>query len=190
MLVSIGVSCLSKIGSFILLNDKIAELFGKFKLMETCEVTKHSAVGHKSRKMFLRLGTNNMISMSNPGTVVPPKRIHLLESLASDFKNTIFKMTSDMLGKVQKKSNVATILNAENISDASQISRLSSVCNIEKYYTTITSSRTSTIRNEEITLSSSLVIMILQSQILPLLIDDYGITLVQWKMDFDTTKVK
>ena len=70
--------------------------------------------------------------MSKPGAVVLPKRIHLLEGLESDFKNTIFKMTSDTLGKGQKKSSVATILNAENISDASQTSRLSSACNIEK----------------------------------------------------------
>ena len=93
-------------------------LIVNFKLMETCEVMKHSAVGNKSQNMFLRHGTNNTISMSNPGAVVLPKMIHLLEILASDFKNTIFKMTSDTLGKGQKKSSVATILNAANISDA------------------------------------------------------------------------
>ena len=60
-----------------------------------------------------------MSSMSKPGAVVLPKSIHLLEILASSFKNFIVKMTSDVLGKVQKKSSVATILNAVNISGAS-----------------------------------------------------------------------
>ena len=46
MLVSIGVARISNNGSFIFLNDKMAELIGKFKLMETYEVTKQSAVGH------------------------------------------------------------------------------------------------------------------------------------------------
>ena len=32
--------------------------------------------------------------------------------------------------------------------------------------------------------------MRLRSQVIPILIDNYGITLVQWKMDVDTTKVK
>ena len=32
--------------------------------------------------------------------------------------------------------------------------------------------------------------MQLQSQVFPLLIDNYGITLFQWKMDVDTTKFK
>ena len=32
--------------------------------------------------------------------------------------------------------------------------------------------------------------MQLQSQVLPLFIDNYGITLFQWKMDVDTTKFK
>ena len=86
MLVSIGVVRLSNNGSFIFLNGKMSELIGKFKLMETCEVKNRSAVGHKSRHMFLRLGTKNTISTSNPGAVVLPKRIHLLESLEIDFK--------------------------------------------------------------------------------------------------------
>ena len=103
MLVSIGVARLSKNGSLRFLNDKMDELIGRFKLMETCKVKKHSPVGHKLRKVFLRIGTKNMSSMSNPGAVVLTKRIHLLESLASNFKNTIFKMTSDTLGKFQKK---------------------------------------------------------------------------------------
>ena len=95
----------------------MAELIGKFKLMKTCKVTKHSAVGHKSRRIFLRIGVKNMSSMSNTGAVLLPKMIHSLESLASGFKNSIFKMTSDTLGKGQNKLSVATILNAENISD-------------------------------------------------------------------------
>ena len=94
MLVSISVARPSKNVSFIFLNKKMAELIGKFKLMETCEVTNHSAVCHKLRKLFLRLGTNNIISMSNPGDVLIPKRIHLLEILASYFKNTIFTLLS------------------------------------------------------------------------------------------------
>ena len=166
----------------------MVELIGKFKLMETCEVTKHSTVGHKSRNMFLHIGTKNMTSMINPGAELLPKMIHLLESLTIDLKNTILKMTSDRLVKSQKKSSVAKNLNTANIYDASQIRRLSSVCNIEKGDTTITSSRDSTSRNDDSTLSYSLVIMRLQSQVLPLLIDNYGITLVQWKMDVDTTK--
>ena len=137
----------------------MAGLIGKFKLMETCEVTKHSTVGCKPRNKFLRIGTKNMTSMSNLGAVVLPKRTHLLESLASDFKNTTYKMTIDTLGKDQNISSVATILNASNISDASQISQLSSACNIENDDTTINSSSTSTSKNEESTLSSSLVIM-------------------------------
>ena len=48
MLLSIGVACLSKNGSFRFLNDKTAELIDTFRLMETCEMTKHSTVGHKS----------------------------------------------------------------------------------------------------------------------------------------------
>ena len=158
--------------------------------METSEVMNHSTVGHKSRNMFICLGTKILSSMSNRGTVVPNKRIHLLDSLTSDFKNIIFKMTSDTLGKVQKKSSMATILNMANISDASQISGLSSTCNIENDDNTITSSITSTRRNEDITLSSILVIMQLQSNVLPILIDNSGINLVQWKMDVDTTKVE
>ena len=190
MLVYIGVVRLSNNGSFRFLNNKMAQLIDKFKLMKTCEATKHTAVGHKSQKMFLRLGTKNMRSMSKTGSVVIPKRIHLLESLESDFKNTILKMTSDRLVKSQKKSSVAKNLNTANIYDASQIRRLSSVCNIEKGDTTITSSRDSTIRNDDSTLSYSLVIMRLQSQVLPLLIENYGITLAQWKMDVDTNKVE
>ena len=69
MLLSIGVACISKNGSLRLLNNKMAKLIGKFKLMETCEVTKHSTVGHKLRKMFLHIGTNSMISISNPVAV-------------------------------------------------------------------------------------------------------------------------
>ena len=51
------------------------------------------------------------------------------------------------------------------------------------------------IDNYGITLSGcltlySLVIMRLQSKVLLLLIDNYGITLVQWKMDVDTKKVE
>ena len=71
--------------------------------MEIFEETKHRAVGHKLRNMFLRFGTKNMISIIKPVSVVLPKMIHLLESLASDFKNAIFKMTSDTLGKGEKK---------------------------------------------------------------------------------------
>ena len=48
MLLSIGVARLSNNGSFRFLNDKTADLIVKFKLMETCEVTNHSAVGHNS----------------------------------------------------------------------------------------------------------------------------------------------
>ena len=118
MLVSIGVTRLSKNGSFTFLNGKMAELICKFKLMETCEVTKQSAVGENSRKMFLRIGKKNMSSTSNPDAIVLPKMIRLLEILASDFKNTILKITCDTLGKGQKKSNVAKILNTENISYA------------------------------------------------------------------------
>ena len=103
MSVSIGVARISNNGSFRFLNNKMAQLIDKFKLMETCEATKHTAVGHKSQKMFLRLGTKNMRSMSKPGSVVIPKRIHLLESLASDLKKTFFKMTSDTLGKGKNK---------------------------------------------------------------------------------------
>ena len=132
MLVSIGVTCLSKNGSFRFLNEKMAELIGKFELTETCEATKHIAVGHKLRNVFLCLGTNNKSSMSNPGDLVLPKRINLLESLEGDFKNNIFTMTSDTLGKYQKKSSVDTILNAANIFDASKIIRLISAYNIEK----------------------------------------------------------
>ena len=128
--------------------------------------------------------------MLNPCAVVPPKRIHLLEILASYFRNTIFKMTSDTLGKGQNKSSVATILNAAKISDDSQIILLSSACNIEKEDTTSTSSSTITSRNKYKTLSYSLVIMQLQSKALPLLIENYGITLFQCKMDADTTKVE
>ena len=49
MVVSIVIVRISKNGSFRFLNDKISESIGKFKLMETCEVTKHSAnvVGHQ-----------------------------------------------------------------------------------------------------------------------------------------------
>ena len=97
MLVSIGITCLSKNGSLRFLNDRMAEFIGKFKLMETCEVTKYSAVGNNSLKMFLRLGTKNMASTSNLGAVVLPKRINLIEILASDLKNTIFNMTIDAL---------------------------------------------------------------------------------------------
>ena len=49
---------------------------------------------------------------------------------------------------------------------------------------------TSTIRDDESNFSSILVIMRLQSQILPPLIENYGITLFQWKMGVDTTKIK
>ena len=59
-------------------------------LMKTCEVTKHIAVGRKSQNMFLRIGTEHVSSMSNIVTVGLPKRINLLESLASDFRNTTF----------------------------------------------------------------------------------------------------
>ena len=180
---------LSKNGSFRFLNEKMAELIINIKLMETCEVTKHITVGHKSQKTFLCIGTKNMISMINPGDALLPKSIHLLESLAGDFKKIIFKMTSDTLEKVQNKSNVTTILNAENISDASKIIRLRSECNIEKDDTTIISSRNSTSRNEDSTFSSILVTIRLQSQVIPLLIGNSGITLVQWKIDVDTTKV-
>ena len=128
--------------------------------------------------------------MINPGAVVIPKRIHLLESLESDFKNTIFKMTSETLRKGQNKSSVATILNVEKISDDSQITLLRSVCNIEKYDTTITLLRTNTSRNKEITFSYRLVIMRPQSQVLPLLIDNYGITSLQGKIDVDTKKIE
>ena len=86
MLVSIGVARISNNGSLIFLNGKMAELIGKFKLMETYEVTKQSAVGHKSRNMFIRIGTKNRTSMRNPCAILLPKRIHLLESLASGFK--------------------------------------------------------------------------------------------------------
>ena len=151
MLVSIGVARPSKNVSFIFLNKKMAELIGNLKLMETFEVTKHSAVRNKSRNIFLYIGTKKIISMSKPGAVVLPKRIYLLESLASYFKNTIFKITSDTLEKGQKKPIVATILNTSI--------RLSSAYNIENYGNTITSSRTSTSMNEDITLSSSLVLM-------------------------------
>ena len=147
MLVSIGVEHISKNLSFRFLNDKMTELIGKFKIMETCEVRKHSTVRHKWRNMFLCIGKNNMRSTSNQGAVVIPKRIHLLEVLASDFKNTIFKTTSDTLGKSQKKSSVATILNAAKIYNASQIIQLRRACNIEKDDTNITSSSTSTRRN-------------------------------------------
>ena len=115
-------------------------------------MTKQSTVGHKSQNTFLCIRTKNMSSTSNPGALVLPKSIHILESLASDFKNTIFKVTSDTLGKCQNKSSVATILNAANVSDASQISRLSIKCNIEKDDTSDNSSRNSTIINEESTL--------------------------------------
>ena len=98
--VPIGVERLSNNGSFRLLNKKMYDLIGRFKLMETCEVTKHSALRHKSRNIFLRIGTKKMISTINLSSVVLTKMIRLLESLASDFKNNIFKMTSDTLGKV------------------------------------------------------------------------------------------
>ena len=104
----------------------MSELIGKFKLMDTCEGTKHRAVGHKSQNMFLRLAKNNMISTSNPSDVGIPKRINLLEIFSSDFKNTILKMDSDTLGKDQNQYSVATILNAAKISYASRIIRLSS----------------------------------------------------------------
>ena len=126
MLVSIGVDRISNNGSVRFLNVKMDELIGKFKLTETCEVTKHSAIGNKLQNMFLCLGTDNMISMINLGAVILPYRIHFLDILVSDFKNTIFKMASDTLGKGQNISSVATILNVANISDASKISRLSS----------------------------------------------------------------
>ena len=53
-----------------------------------------------------------MGSMSKPGAVVIAKSIHLNENFASDFKNIIIKMTNDTLVKGQKKSSLATILNA------------------------------------------------------------------------------
>ena len=56
ILVSIGVAHLSKNGSFRFLNEKMADLISKFKLMETCELIKHSAVGHKSQICFSVLG--------------------------------------------------------------------------------------------------------------------------------------
>ena len=59
--------------------------------------------------------------MSNPCTVVPPKMIYLLESLTSDFNNTIFKMDINTLVKGQNQYSVPTSLNTENISDASKI---------------------------------------------------------------------
>ena len=151
---------------------------------------KHSAVGHKSQNMFLCLGIKNMISISNPGAVGLPKRIKFLKSLASDLNNTIFKMASETLRKGQNKPSVANVLNTAKISDASKISRLSSAWKIDKEDTNSTSSSTSTSRNEKITFSSSLLMMQLHSQVFPLLIDNYGITLVQWKMYVDTTKFK
>ena len=73
MLLSIGVAYLSNNGLFRFLNGKMDKLIGKIKLMETCEVTKHSIVGNKLQNMFLRHGTNNVSSMSKPGAVVLPK---------------------------------------------------------------------------------------------------------------------
>ena len=55
----------------------MTELTGKFQLIETCEVTKNSAVGHKSQNMFLHLGTKDTISASNPGDVLLKGSIYL-----------------------------------------------------------------------------------------------------------------
>ena len=87
-------------------------------------------------------------------------------------------MTIDTLEKDQNKSSVATVLNAESISDASKISQSRSAWNIENDYTTIIPSSIRIGRNEERTLSYILVIMWSQSLVLPHLIENYGITLV------------
>ena len=47
MVVSIVIVRISKNGSFRFLNKTTSESIGKFKIMETCEVTKHSAVVHQ-----------------------------------------------------------------------------------------------------------------------------------------------
>ena len=99
-------------------------------------------------------------------------------------------MNSDTLGKGQKKSSVAIILNVAYISYVSQISRLSSARDNGNDDNTIISSSNRNIRNKDNTLSYRLVIMRLQSQVITHLIENYGITLVQWNMDVDITKVE
>ena len=93
-LVLLGLGSLSKLGKFLFQKMKFDRSVSDFHLKD-CDVTQHNVQDQKSRKWFIRLGTMNIARMAKPGKRGLPPRVHFIESLSRNFKNSVMKLAQD-----------------------------------------------------------------------------------------------
>jgi hypothetical protein len=94
ILVLLGLGSLSKLGKFMFQKIKFDRFVSNFQL-EDCEITQRNIQGQRSRKWFIRLGRLNIKRMAKPGKRGVPPRVHFIESLSRNFKNSVMKLARE-----------------------------------------------------------------------------------------------
>jgi hypothetical protein len=130
--------------------------------LEDCEITQHNVQGQSSRKWFIRLGRLNIERMAKPGKRGVPPRVHFIESLSRNFKNSVMKLAREAQIGLQTTTNSSADSNGNNGAGGT----------VNDY------------ENDE----DNLVIMRLRSQVLPLLIANSAT--IQWRENIDAGQVE
>jgi hypothetical protein len=164
ILVLLGLGSVSKSGKFLFQKMKFDRFVSDFQL-EDCEVTQHNVKDQKSRKWFIRLGRMNIARMAKPGTRGVPPRVHFVESLSRNFKNSVMKLARDASTQAQDQELQTTNSGVGGNNGAG-----------------------GTANGNENDEEDNLVIMRLRSQVIPLLLTNSAT--LQWRKNIDAGQVE
>ena len=165
---------------FIFSANKFDSFRYHYHLTDICEITKHHVMGQSSKKWFLRLGNKNLSNITKPGTKTMAPRIHSIQSLLREFKQPIV---------AKGKFNFNSYMEKEQINDKQQ--QWNSVSNA---VTTANEKQdqVESDRSQQLTTSADtthqLMKLRIQSQLLPLMIDD--LSTISWKVKLDYEEIE
>ena len=74
--------------------SKFESFHSEYMLQDACETTRRQVKGLKSKQWFVRLGTNYLGDLANPGVNGRAPRVQNIRSLRKDFNNTISRLAS------------------------------------------------------------------------------------------------
>jgi hypothetical protein len=165
--VLVGLGSLSNSGKFKFLKMKFDDFITEFQLQD-CEVSHHNVLNQKSRKWFIRLGRLNHKSMAKPGTKGVAPRVHFMETLSRNFKNSVMKQA--------REATLAAELLLQTTNSSGGLDGNDGV------------GGTANDNDNDNDEDNNLVIMRLRSQVIPLLLTNSAT--LQWRKNIDAGQVE
>ena len=162
LLMKAGIGNLGRDKLFSFQSSKFESFRSEYMLQDACKTTRRRVKGLKSKQWFVRLGTNYLGDLADPGVNGRAPRVQNIRSLRKDFNDTISRLASS-----QQETEAASRPAPEEDTTTG--------CDTEQ--------------EEDSQQESDLVLLRVQRMLLPLLLKEEYLNTDFWASDVDSAAV-